>query len=62
MSFTKRRTGATKKGATFKDSHKKTIKFIYVSLILIFYLYFYTLDSQKIVGATEHTVTVKLLL
>ena len=46
MLFTKRQPGETKKGATFKNSLKKTIKITYyLSLILLFYIYFYPPDS-----------------
>ena len=34
-----------KKGVTFKEPHKKAIKIIYLSLTLLFYLYFYSHDS-----------------
>ena len=44
MSFTNERPKTTEKGVTFKYSHKKTIKIIYLPLILLFYFYFYPPD------------------
>ena len=49
------------KGVTFKDSFKKTIKIIYLSLILLFYFYFYPPDSLEIVGVIISKAIVQLL-
>ena len=58
--FYKGRFGATKKGATFKYSLKKTIKTIYFSLILLFIFMFIPRlpDSHEIIAALIHRETV----